>query len=222
MPLDQLPAVRVVRISKSNASQAQSIFFHAYKDNLFLRHTLNAERRGYEQRLRGFIREQLFAHFSGANLSLAIALKDQLVGAVIVSRADDPHNFAASWRWRLRMYSVVGIYYTEQLRSYYEEVHDALKRIDHYWISLIALHPNHQHHGYGHKLVEAVHRECEKDNLYHGLSVDTCDAHSKSFFESLNYYQVANIPVHDFGMDVLFHPRSGEDCPFTEPAPKPE
>ena len=68
MPLDDLPAVRVVRIGKSNTTQAQSIFFHAYRENIFLRYMLNAKRRGYEQRLRGFIREQLMAHYSGSNL----------------------------------------------------------------------------------------------------------------------------------------------------------
>lgn len=216
MPLDDLPAVRVVRIGKSNASQAQSIFFHAYRENTFLRYMLNAKRRGYEQRLRGFIREQLSAHYSGSNLSLAIAIKDQLVGAVMVSRADDPTSFTSNWRWRLSMYSVAGIYYTEQIRNYFEQLHIALKQIDHYWISLIALHPNHQHHGYGHALVEAVHNECERDNLFQGLSVDTNDPQAKSFFESLGYYKVAEVPLKEFAMDVLYHPRSGTECPFTE------
>ena len=214
MPLDDLPAVRVVRIGKSNATQAQSIFFHAYRENIFLRYMLNAKRRGYEQRLRGFIREQLIAHYSGSNLSLAIAIKDQLVGAVMVSRADDPRNFTSNWRWRLRMYSIAGIYYTEQLRDYYERLHHALKQIDHYWISLIALHPNHQHRGYGHALVEAVHRECEQDNLFQGLSIDTSDTQSKAFFESLGYYKVADVPIRDFSMNVLFHPKNGSECPF--------
>ncbi|MCF7982477.1 MAG: GNAT family N-acetyltransferase [Pseudomonadales bacterium] len=219
MPLDDLPAVRVVKIGKSNASQAQSIFFHAYRENTFLRYILNANRRGYEQRLRGFIREQLRAHYRDANLSLAIAIKEKLVGAVMVSRADDPRNFTSSWRWRLSMYSIAGVYYTEQIRHYYEQLHTALRQIDHYWISLVALHPNYQHHGYGHALVQAVHQECEKDNLFQGLSIDTSDPHAKGFFESLGYYQVAEVPLSQFSMDVLFHPRSGTECPFT---PNPE
>lgn len=214
MPLDDSSSVRVVRIGKSNASQAQSIFFHAYRENTFLRYVLNAKRRGYEQRLRGFIREQLQAHYSGPNLSLAVAVQDQLVGAVMVSRADDPRYFIDSWRWRLRMYSVAGIYYTEQIRHYYQDLHQALRQIDHYWISLIALHPNHQQHGYGHALVEAVHNECERDSLFQGISVDTCDPRAKSFFESLGYQKVAQVPVKDFSMDILYHPRSGGESPF--------
>lgn len=216
MPLDDLKNVRVVRIGKSNMSQAQTIFFQAYKDNEFLRYMLNANRRGYEQRVRGFIREELLVHYSGSNLSLAIAIGDRLVGAAMVGRADEPRNFSTNWRWRLGMYSVAGIYYTEQIRNYYEEVHQALKQIDHYWITLIALHPDYQHHGYGHALVEAVHKECETDSLYQGLSVDTCNPEYLHFFESLGYYKVSNIPINDFSMDVLFHPREGTECPFAE------
>lgn len=210
MPLAELENVRVVKISRENMSQAQSLLCDAYKDNEFTRHMFNADRRGYEQRLRGFIHEELLLHFSLSNISIALTLDERLVGVAMVSRADLPLSMATNWRWRMGMYSVVGVLYTERLRSYYKAVQESLKHKKHYWISLMGLHHDFQHHGFGHALVEAVHEECEKEPNYCGISVDSIDAQYKNFFQSMGYAKEAELKVADMTMDVLFHPRGNE------------
>ncbi len=210
MPLAELPNVRIMKITRENMSQAQSLLCDAYKDNEFTRYMFNAERSGYEQRLRGFIHEELLLHFSLSNISIGLALDDRLVGVAMVSRADLPLSMATNWRWRMGMYSVVGVLYTERLRSYYKTVQDSLKDKKHYWISLMGLHHDFQHHGYGRVLVEAIHQECEKESNYCGISVDSVDAQYKHFFQSLGYQKEAEFDVGKMTMDVLFHPRGNE------------
>lgn len=207
--------ILVTRVGRSNISQAKSIFYNAYIDNELLRYLLNANRRGYQQRLRGFIREQLMTHFEGSNLSLAITQDNRLIGAAMISRADEPKTMAANWRWLLAMYSVVGIAGTRRVQKYFDQVHAALRGIDHYWISLIALHPDFQHHGYGHILMEAVHNQCEQDNLYRGITIDSCNPSFSSFFKSMKYCKFAELDVGTVPVDILFHPRTGVRCPFT-------
>lgn len=210
MPLSELDNVRAVKISHENISQAQSLLCDAYKDNKFTRYIFNANRRGYEQRLRGFIHEELLLHFSLSNISIALALDNRLIGVAMVSRADIPLSMTTNWRWRMGMYSVVGVLYTERLRSYYKTVQESLKDKKHYWISLMGLHHDFQHHGYGHALIEAVHEECEKEPNYSGISVDSIDAQYKHFFKSLGYQKEAQFEIADMTMDVLFHARENE------------
>jgi len=210
MSLAELEDVRVVKISRANMSQAQSLLCDAYKDNEFTQHMFNADKRGYEQRLRGFIHEELLLHFSLSNISIALALDERLVGVAMVSRADLPLSMATNWRWRMGMYSVVGVLYTERLRSYYKAVQKSLEHKNNYWISLMGLHHDFQHHGYGHALVEAVHEECEKEPNYCGISVDSIDAQYKHFFQSMGYAKEAELNVANMTMDVLFHPRGNE------------
>jgi len=210
MPLTELPNMRIVKMSRENMSQAQSLLCDAYKDNEFTRYMFNAERSGYEQRLRGFIHEELLLHFSLSNISLALTLDNRMVGIAMVSRADIPLSMATNWRWRMGMYSVVGVLYTERLRSYYKAVQASLKDKKHYWISLMGLHHDFQHHGYGHALVEAIHTECEKESNYCGISVDSVDSQYKHFFQSLGYQKEAEFKVGKMTMDVLFHPRGNE------------
>lgn len=210
MPLAELSKVRVVKIGPENMSQAQSLLCDAYEDNEFTRHMFNAEKRGYKQRLRGFIHEELLLHFSLSNISVALMLENRFVGVAMVSRADLPLSMATNWRWRMGMYSVAGVLCTERLRSYYKTVQESLKHKKHYWISLMGLHHDFQHHGFGHALVEAVHEECEKDSNYCGISVDSVDAQYKNFFQSLGYQKEAQFEVANMTMDILFHPRGEE------------
>ena len=210
MPLAELSKVRVVKIGPENMAQAQSLLCDAYHDNEFTRHMFNAEKRGYKQRLRGFIHEELLLHFSLSNISVALMLENRFIGVAMVSRADLPLSMATNWRWRMGMYSVTGVLCTERLRSYYKTVQESLKHKKHYWISLMGLHHDFQHHGFGHALVEAVHEECEKDSNYCGISVDSIDAQYKNFFQSLGYQKEAQFEVAHMTMDVLFHPRGEE------------
>lgn len=210
MPLSELPNVRIVKITQENLSQAQSLLCDAYKDNEFTRYMFNADKNGYEQRLRGFIHEELLLHFSLSNISVAIALDNRLIGVAMVSRADLPLSMTTNWRWRMGMYSVVGVIYTERLRSYYKTVQESLKDKKHYWISLMGLHHDFQHHGYGHMLIEAVHNECEKESNYCGMSVDSVDSQYKHFFKSLGYKKEAQFEIGHLTMDVLFHARGNK------------
>lgn len=210
MPLKELHNVHAVKIGCENMAQAQSLLCDAYEDNEFTRYMFNADRRGYKQRLRGFIHEELLLHFSLSNISVALTLEDRFVGVAMVSRADLPLSMATNWRWRMGMYSVVGVRYTERLRRYYKTVQESLKHKKHYWISLMGLHHDFQHYGFGHALVEAVHEECEKEPNYCGISVDSVDAQYKNFFHSLGYKKEAAFDVAHLTMDVLFHPRGDE------------
>ena len=210
MPLKELDNVRVVKIGRENIAQAQSLLCDAYEDNEFTRYMFNADKRGYKQRLRGFIHEELLLHFSLSNISVALVLEERLVGVAMVSRADLPLSMATNWRWRMGMYSIAGVRYTERLRRYYKAVQESLKDKKHYWISLMGLHHDFQHHGFGHTLVEAIHQECEKESNYCGISVDSIDAQYKHFFQSLGYQKEAQFQVANMTMDVLFHPRGDE------------
>jgi GNAT superfamily N-acetyltransferase len=210
MPLTDLNDIRVVKLGSENIAQAQSLLCDAYQDNEFTRYMFNADKRGYKQRLRGFIHEELLLHFSLSNISVGLILKERLVGVAMVSCADFPLSMATNWRWRLGMYSVTGIRCTERLRRYYRSVQASLQDKKHYWISLMGLHHDVQHHGFGHALVEAVHEECEKRAEYCGISVDSIDAQYKHFFKSLGYQKEAFFEIGGMTMDVLFHPRGNE------------
>lgn len=203
MPLDNVKSLRVVRLNQANMPQAQSIFFRAYQNNPLLRYYLNDSRSGFDQRLRGFIRAQLSSHYRGNNIALAIADEQRLVGAILIDKTRKPHEASSSWSWRFAMYSVAGVYYTEQLRSYYREIADADQDLPYYWISLMGLHPDYQHHGYGHKLMMAATDDCRSDNEFRGFCIDSSSDVQKQFFESLNYSNIAKLELNGLNVNLM-------------------
>jgi len=206
--------IKVVSIDPLSIAPALSILFNAYKDNELLKHLLDSDRPGYKQRLRSLIREDILTHFTSRNITLGLTIGRQIVGTAVVERAADPFNFFANWRWRWGMYSTVGFFRTQRLRQYYQQLHEVLEGVDHYWITFIGIHPDYQHHGLGPILLDAIHNICEKDPNYHGISIDLCGQELEHFFEHKGYRKVADIPVKDIVSEVYFHPREGEEWPF--------
>ena len=115
------------------------------------------------------------------------------------------------------MYSICGITATNRLMQFSRAKHRALGKIDHYWIMLIGLHPDFQHRGFGQKLVEAIHQECERDSTFLGISVDCHRDHDKKFFESQHYSRVSGMQVDHVDIDFMYHPREGAENPFAAP-----
>ncbi len=210
MPLDHFTGLQVVPVNQSNMPQAQSIFFHAYQNNPLLRYFLNATRNGFEQRLRGFIRAQLVSHYHGNNRALAIADGQRLVGAVMINKTTKPDDL--SWSWRLAMYSVAGVYYTEQLRSYYQDIAKATAEANYHWLSLVGLHPDYQHQGYGQILMNAAVEDCHADEDFPGLCIDACNKEQQHFFASLGYLNIAEIALPRLDINLMFLGNHTADC----------
>ena len=200
--------IRIVHIGPSNMSQAQSIFYNAYLGTDFTRAMLNDKKPGYKQRVRGFIRETLIQHYSKDNISLAMVQNDQILGAAMVLRANSGTNFTASWRWRFGMYSVAGVKITERLKCYYENVQKVLSGVETDWIALKALRPEHQKHGRGRFLLQALHGQCELDPAFKGISIDTARPELRKFFESEGYSKIGDAKANDtMAIDILFRPK---------------
>jgi hypothetical protein len=206
--------VQIIQVGSENMAQTQSLFYNAYLETDIARTLLRAGKRGYEQRLRGFIRETLIHHYNSANISLAMVKDDQIIGAAMVSRANCASNFISSWRWRLGMYSVAGVVTTERIRSYYKDVQDILSDVDSYWISLKAFRPENQQSGGGRILLRAVHDRCELDPSFKGIGIDVSKPELKTFFESEGYTKMGEVKVgNKLTASILYHPRAGTEVP---------
>ena len=214
--IDEELNLRIVKIGPSNMAQAQSIFYRGYLKTDFARTMLNDKKPGYEQRLRGFIRETLIHHYSGSNISLAMVENDKIIGAAMVTRSNQGPSFVSSWRWRLGMYSIAGIGNTERIRSYYQKVEDTLSEVDHYWILLKAFLPEYQYGGRGRTLLRAIHEQCELDPSFKGISIDTARPDLRKFFESEGYEKMGDVQADPtLSMDQLFLPRKGTEAHTT-------
>ncbi len=207
--------VQIIKVGPDNMAQTQSLFYNAYLETDIARTLLKADKSGYEQRLRGFIRETLIHHYHSNNISLAMIENDQIIGAAMVSRANCPSNFISSWRWRLGMYSVAGIMITEGIRRYYKDVQEILSSVDSYWISLKAFRPEHQHHGGGRILLRAVHDQCEQDASFKGIGIDVSLPVLRQFFESEGYMKMGEVKLgKKLTAAILYHPKADNAPPL--------
>jgi GNAT superfamily N-acetyltransferase len=197
--------IRATYLSAEELKLAASLLFQAYHDDPVFLDIFNSSKEGYEQRLRASIREELSAFWQAKQPMVGLYLGDSMVGVACLNSPDDSVGSDRFWHWRLKMLLTAGYFSTKQMIEKEQKVIAAVPLEKFHMLSFIAIHPLHQHHGFGHYLMAAVNTVLEEHGDSEGVAVYATSGKFRAFFEDADYKFVKEVTVGKVSGALMVH-----------------
>ncbi len=195
---------QLVRLDRSALSEAKSILFHAYRHENTFQYLFDANRPGYDQRVRATLRESLELHFAQEQDAIGLVDDDHLVAVAFISNSDSRVSLAEHFNWRIRMMLTAGLTSTKRYIDYHEQVRACLPKDCHHDLPFIGVHPKYQNAGYGRALMEVIEGICRESPRSSGIGLDTGNSRYIRFYTSIGFQKVGEVKLGGFTESVLF------------------
>jgi len=186
-----------------------SLLYQAYRRTPTFSYLFEAERPGYEQRVRATVRELLSRHFADDLPALGLLLGERLLGVALISPPQRRLEITESWGWRMRMLLTAGFHCTQRYLDYHEAVIACLPPGSYHMLPLIGVRPEFQGWHYGRQLLGALHRWCGDDSNSRGIVLDTGDPHHLAFLRRQGYQEVGQVTLGPVCEHILLHSNPG-------------
>ncbi len=188
------------------AREARSLLYHAYRHTPTFAYLFEAERPGYDQRVRATVRELVQQHFSEDLPALGLLIDDRLIGMALIAPPQRRLDITESWGWRMRMLLTAGFRCTKRYLAYHDAVLACLPPGPYHVLPLLGIHPEFQGQHFGEQLLEALHNWCADEASSQGVVLDTGDAHYLDFYMRQGYQEVGVVAIGPIIEHVFFHP----------------
>ncbi|EWH11344.1 hypothetical protein DS2_04195 [Catenovulum agarivorans DS-2] len=199
------PLLNAAYLSGEDINIASSLLYQAYHKDPFFMECFNSKEQGYEQKLRAAIREELLV-FWEQNQPM-VGVYDEADHLLAVACLIEPNsNFGSKrfWHWRLKMMLTAGVVSTKAMIEKEQKVREAIPAEQYHLIAFIAVHPNHQHHGVGHYLLDAIDTMLAEDKNSQGAGVlVTVDSYI-GFFQHADYQPITELNVGEINAKLMF------------------
>ncbi|MBC3421414.1 MULTISPECIES: GNAT family N-acetyltransferase [unclassified Pseudomonas] len=186
--------------------EVRSLLYHAYRHEPTFAYLFDAQRRGYERRLRVMVREWVRQHFYLQLPAIGVLVDDRLVGAALIVPPQRRLGVADSWAWRLRMLLGAGRRCTRRYLEYQAALAACMPSQQVHVLPLLGVHPQFQGRHYGEQLLQAVHDWCADDPDTQGVILDTGNVHYLAFYERQGYQEIGEVAIGPIRERVFFHP----------------
>jgi hypothetical protein len=200
--------IRATYLSAHELKLAASLLYQAYHDDPVFLDIFNSDKEDYEQRLRGAIREELNAFWQAKQPMIGLYLGETMVGVACINSPDETLATDRFWHWRLKMLLNAGYFGTKQMIQKEQTVLAAVPLKIFHFLSFIAIHPLHQHHGFGHYLMAAVNTVLDEHPDSEGVAVYATSGKFKEFFKNVEYQTVKEVTVGNVCGAVMVHYRN--------------
>ncbi|HWV08430.1 MAG TPA: GNAT family N-acetyltransferase [Pseudomonas sp.] len=188
------------------AREARSLLYHAYRHDPTFAYLFEADRAGYDQRVRATVRELVQQHFNEDLPALGLLIEDRLIGMALIAPPRRRLDITESWGWRMRMLLTTGFRCTRRYLEYHDAVLSCLPPGQYHVLPLIGIHPEFQGQKFGEQLLEALHDWCAQDETSQGIVIDTGNPHYLAFYKRQGYEDIGELAVGPIIEHVFFHP----------------
>lgn len=206
MPESSTAVAEVCLLDGGYGREACSLLYHAYRHEPTFGYLLEAERPGYEHRVRATVRELVKQHFFQELPALGLLLDDRLIGIALIAPPQRRLGITESWAWRMRMLLSTGFRCTRRYLDYHEAVLACLPSGAVHVLPLLGIHPQFQGKHYGEQLLEALHNWCAEDAHSEGVVLDTGNPRYLEFYTRQGYEEIGQIAIGPVLEHVFFHP----------------
>ena len=169
------------------AREVRSLLYHAYRHEPTFAYLFEAQRPGFDQRVRATIRELVQQHFAEDLPAIGLLIDDRLIGAALIAPPQRRLDITESWGWRLRMLLSTGFSCTKRYLEYHDAVLTSLPPGPYHVLPLLGIHPEFQGQHRGEQLLEALHDWCAQDSGSQGVVLDTGNARYLDFYRRQGY-----------------------------------
>lgn len=201
---DSLAEVRL--LDGGYAREARSLLYQAYRHDPTFAYLFEAERAGYDQRVRATVRELVQQHFAEDLPAIGLLIDDRLIGMALIAPPQRRMDITESWAWRMRMLLTTGFRCTKRYLAYHDAVIACLPPGPYHVLPLIGVHPQYQGKRLGEQLLEALHNWCAEDASSQGVVLDTGNAHYLDFYKRQGYEEIGEVAIGPIIEHVFFHP----------------
>ncbi|MER2492906.1 GNAT family N-acetyltransferase [Catenovulum sediminis] len=192
-------------LSGEDINIASSLLYLAYHDDPFFMDCFKHEEEGYEQRLRAAIREELSIFWEQMQPMIGVYDEDDhLLAVACLIEPDSNFSSKRFWHWRLKMMLTAGYLSTKNLIDKEEKVRAAIPYSYYHLLAFVAVHPNHQHHGVGRYLMDAIDSMVTDDEQTDGVGVLVTVPKYERFFDHANYHLIKTIKVGNVDASLMF------------------
>lgn len=188
------------------AREARSLLYHAYRHDPTFAYLFEAERPGYDQRVRATVRELVQQHFAEDLPAIGLLIDDRLIGMALIAPPQRRMDITESWGWRMRMLLTAGFRCTRRYLEYHDAVIACLPPGPYHVLPLLGIHPEYQGKHLGEQLLEALHNWCAEDAGSQGVVLDTGNGHYLDFYKRQGYEEVGVVAIGPVIEHVFFHP----------------
>jgi hypothetical protein len=199
--------IKAAYLTAEDLKLAASLLYQAYHDVAVFLEIFSAEKSDYEQRLRTSIREELNAFWHAKQPMVGLYLGETMVGVACLNSPDDSISSERFWHWRLKMLLGAGYFSTKQMIEKEKTVLASVPLKKFHMLSFIAIHPLHQHHGFGHYLMAAVNTILKEHNESEGVAVYATSKKYKAFFNDVNYQFIKEVEVGNVSGSLMVYYR---------------
>ena len=148
---DQVTDVRL--LDDGYSREVRSLFYHAYRHEPTFAYLMDAQRAGYDQRVRACVREMVERHLGEELPAIGLFIDDRLVAAALITPPQRRLDITESWSWRLRMLFSVGLAATRRYLDYHRAVQACLPVGPHHQLPMLGVHPEYQGRQIGEQLL---------------------------------------------------------------------
>ena len=187
---------------------AASILYKAYHEDPFFQDIFQANKEGYDARLRSAIREEITTFFDAQQPIIGLYEQGRLLAVCCMISPDVSFGAGRFWHWRLKMLLTAGYFGTKQMIIKEEKVREKIPASNYHMISLIGVEPSHQDKGLGHLLMSVVLGEMLDDEESEGVGVLVTLPKCLSFFSDGRFQHIEDIKVGEITGKVMFRPRT--------------
>ncbi|MFP6798289.1 MAG: GNAT family N-acetyltransferase [Pseudomonas sp.] len=188
------------------AREARSLLYHAYRHDPTFAYLFEAERPGYDQRVRATVRELVQQHFAEDLPAIGLLIDDRLIGMALIAPPQRRMDITESWGWRMRMLLTTGFRCTKRYLEYHDAVIACLPPGPYHVLPLLGIHPEYQGKHFGEQLLEALHNWCAEDASSQGVVLDTGNGHYLEFYRRQGYEELGEVAIGPIIEHVFFHP----------------
>ncbi|GLX76938.1 N-acetyltransferase GCN5 [Thalassotalea insulae] len=200
--------IRAAYLTAEDLKLAVSLLYQAYHDDPVFLEIFNGDKSDYEQRLRSAIREELNAFWQAKQPMVGLYLKETMVGVACLNSRQGGVTADRFWHWRLKMLLGAGYFSTKQMIEKEEKVLSEVPMKKFHMLSFIAIHPLHQHHGFGHYLMAAVNTLLDEYQDSEGVAVYATTDKYKEFFKDVDYQFIKEVAVGNVSGSLMIHYRA--------------
>ncbi len=190
-----LQKVTAAYLGADDLKVAASILYNAYFDDPLFIDIFDAEKEGYEARLRSAIREEINTYWDSKQPLVGLYENKRLLAVTCLTRPDTAFGAGQFWHWRLKMLLTAGYLGTKQMILKEEKVRERIPAKNYHMLSLIGVHSDHQDIGLGHVLMSALIGLVLEDDMSEGIGVLVTLPKCLSFFQDAEFKHVEDISV---------------------------
>ncbi len=205
--MDKNNNIKAVYLAAEDLKIAGSILYQAYHDDPLFVDIFQAEKEGYESRLRSAIREELNAFWQAKQPMIGLFEDERLLAVACLISPNSTFGPGRFWHWRLKMLLTAGFLGTRQMVEKEQKVRDHMPADQYHMLSFIGVHPDHQHRGLGHILMSAIDSVMLQEPSSKGVGVYVTLPKCLAFFEDGEYEHVKEVGVGHINGEIMFRNR---------------